>query len=80
MGIGVGLSWITGRVFYYFISSRLQNDEAFSSGWCLVGPTGGAAVLPCAITGEVAVLSTWGSVVDALKDRKEEELGYFQGC
>lgn len=66
--------------FYYFISSRLWNDEPFSSGWCLVGLTGGAAVLPCAITGKVAVFNTWGYMVDGLKDRKEEELEYFQGC
>lgn len=64
--------------YYYFISSRLWNDEAFSSGWCLLGLTG--AVLPCALTGEVAEFSTWGCMVHDLKDRKEGELGYFQVC
>lgn len=64
--------------YYYFISSRLWNDEAFSSGWCLLGLTG--AVLTCALTGEVAEFSTWGCVVHDLKDRKEGELGYFQVC
>lgn len=65
-------------LFYYLISSRLWNDEAFSSGWCLLGLTG--AVLPCSLTGEVAEFSTWGCVVHDLKDRKEGELGYFQVC
>lgn len=31
------------------------------------------------MTGKVAVFSTWGYMVDGLKDRKEEELEYFQG-
>lgn len=64
--------------FNYFICSRLWNNEAFSSGWCLVGLSGGVLplgqpVLSCVMQSQVAVLNIWGCVVDALKDREEEE-------